>query len=59
MQPPAPSRKVSDEFTVPLCRIHHRLVHREGNEAACGGTPASTQYDIAGHAEFRDVCVPR
>jgi hypothetical protein len=27
-------RKVSDEFTVPLCRIHHREVHRDGNEAA-------------------------
>ncbi len=27
-------RKVSDEFTVPLCRGHHREVHRHGNEAA-------------------------
>jgi hypothetical protein len=27
-------RKVSDEFTVPLCRGHHREVHRCGNEAA-------------------------
>jgi hypothetical protein len=26
--------KVSDEFTVPLCRGHHREVHRSGNEAA-------------------------
>jgi hypothetical protein len=25
-------RKVSDEFTVPLCRGHHREVHRTGNE---------------------------
>ncbi len=25
--------KVSDEFTVPLCRGHHREVHRAGNEA--------------------------
>jgi hypothetical protein len=25
-------RKVSDEFTVPLCRAHHREVHRFGNE---------------------------
>ena len=25
-------RKVSDEFTVPLCRGHHREVHRCGNE---------------------------
>jgi hypothetical protein len=26
-------RKVSDEFTVPLCRLHHRELHRAGNEA--------------------------
>ncbi len=25
--------KVSDEFTVPLCRGHHRQVHQTGNEA--------------------------
>jgi hypothetical protein len=28
------SRKVSDEFTVPLCRGHHRELHRHGDEAA-------------------------
>jgi len=33
-QPRALGRKASDEFAVPLCRIHHRLVHRVGNEAA-------------------------
>ena len=27
-------RKVSDEYTVPLCRGHHREVHRCGDEAA-------------------------
>jgi hypothetical protein len=27
-------RKVSDEFTVPLCRDHHLQLHRQGNEAA-------------------------
>ena len=25
-------RKVSDEFAVPLCRTHHRQLHRTGNE---------------------------
>jgi hypothetical protein len=25
-------RKVSDKFTVPLCRLHHRELHRRGNE---------------------------
>jgi ERF superfamily protein len=34
VQPRALGRKSSDEFSVPLCRIHHRLVHRVGNEAA-------------------------
>jgi hypothetical protein len=31
-QPRALGRKASDEFTVPLCRIHHRLVHHAGDE---------------------------
>ena len=32
-QSPTLGRKVSDEFTVPLCRGHHREVHRCGDEA--------------------------
>jgi hypothetical protein len=32
-QPRALGRKVSDEFTVPLCRTHHRQVHQAGNES--------------------------
>ena len=28
--------KVSDEFTVPLCRDHHRQLHQAGNEVAWG-----------------------
>ena len=31
-QPRSLGRKVSDEFTVPLCRDHHRDLHRYGNE---------------------------
>jgi ERF superfamily len=27
-------RKVSDEFTVPLCRMHHREIHRCGDEGS-------------------------
>jgi len=33
MQPRALGRKVSDEFTVPLCRVHHRSVHRSTDES--------------------------
>ena len=33
-QPRSLGRKVSDEFTVPLCRDHHRELHRHGNEPA-------------------------
>jgi len=32
-QRPALGRKVSDEFAVPLCRLHHRELHRSRNEA--------------------------
>ena len=31
-QPKAMSRKVSDEFTVPLCRHHHDQLHRDPDE---------------------------
>jgi hypothetical protein len=34
VQPRALGRKVSDEYAVPLCRTHHREVHRQGDEAA-------------------------
>jgi hypothetical protein len=31
-QQSALGRRVSDEYTVPLCRVHHRELHRIGNE---------------------------
>src|SRR5262249_26264925 len=34
LQPRALGRKASDEFAVPLCRSHHRAVHRTGDEQA-------------------------
>jgi hypothetical protein len=34
LQPRALGRKASDEFAVPLCRVHHRAVHRAGDERA-------------------------
>ena len=33
-QPKTLGRKVSDEFTVPMCREHHHELHRHGNEVA-------------------------
>jgi hypothetical protein len=38
-QPRAIGMKVSDEFTVPLCRGHHRQLHQAGNEQACDDAP--------------------
>jgi hypothetical protein len=36
-QPRALGLKVSDEFTVPLCRGHHRQLHEAGNEVTWWG----------------------
>ena len=33
-QPKAMAKKVSDEYTVPLCRTHHRQLHHGGDEIA-------------------------
>ena len=33
-QPRALGRKVSDEYTIPVCRLHHRELHRYGDEAS-------------------------
>jgi hypothetical protein len=53
MQPRALGRKASDEFAVPLCRIHHRLVHRVGNETAwwkeIGIDPVEVARKLWGH----------
>src|SRR5262245_45401718 len=37
MQPRALGNRVSDEFLVPVCRIHHRELHHQGDEAAWWG----------------------
>jgi hypothetical protein len=39
-QPRAMGRKVSDEFTVPLCRTHHRDNHSSGDEIGWWGRRA-------------------
>ena len=58
-QSPALGRKVSDEFTVPLCRGHHREIHRHGDERAWWGErgiePVAAARDLwlASHAPPR------
>jgi hypothetical protein len=47
MQPRALGRKVSDEFVVPLCRIHHREVHRTGDERAWWKQAGIDPIDVA------------
>jgi len=37
VQPRALGHRVSDEFTVPVCRVHHRELHRQGDEATWWG----------------------
>ena len=49
-QPRGLGLKVSDEFTVPLCRSHHRDLHRTGNEMRWWGQfgiqPMSIAYKL-------------
>jgi hypothetical protein len=46
-QPRAIGLKVSDEFTVPLCRGHHRQLHHAGNEPAWWGDLEINALEIA------------
>ncbi|HEX3342740.1 MAG TPA: Rad52/Rad22 family DNA repair protein [Pseudolabrys sp.] len=46
-QPRAIGLKVSDEFTVPLCRGHHRQLHQAGNEAAWWENVKIDALDVA------------
>lgn len=46
-QPASLGRKVSDEFTVPLCRAHHRELHRHGNERAWWANLQITPLQVA------------
>lgn len=43
----AMGRKVSDRFTVPLCRLHHRELHRRGNERAWWQIKGIDPFDVA------------
>lgn len=46
-QPRTLGRKVSDEFTVPLCRDHHRDLHRYGNEQAWWANVSIEPLEVA------------
>ena len=46
-QPRTLGRKVSDEFTVPLCRSHHQSLHRTGDERAWWANLQITPLPIA------------
>ena len=46
-QPRALGRKTSDEFVVPLCRIHHRQNHGVGDERAWWQSTAIDPLEVA------------
>ena len=46
-QPRALGRKVSDEFTVPLCRAHHRQIHSVGDERIWWRASTIDPMDVA------------
>ena len=48
-QPRALGLKVSDEFTVPLCRGHHRQLHQAGDEVAWWGKSQINALEMAQH----------
>jgi len=47
LQPRALGRRASDEFAVPLCRVHHRAVHRARDERAWWRTAGIDPDQIA------------
>ncbi|SIO46517.1 Protein of unknown function [Bradyrhizobium erythrophlei] len=46
-QPRAMGRKTSDEFVVPLCRMHHRQNHQTGDELSWWKTTAADPLRVA------------
>ena len=62
VQPRALGRRVSDEFTVPLCRIHHRELHRQGDEAAWWGKlsidPLPVALKLWRHTRLNGTAIP-
>ena len=56
----AMGRKVSDKFTVPVCRLHHRELHRRGNERAWWDAQAIDPLAVAANlwGKTRKVAAP-
>jgi hypothetical protein len=63
MQPRALGRKVSDEFVAPLCRTHHREVHRVGDERAwwkqAGVDPVKFARQLWRKTRLNERAIPR
>ena len=55
-QPAALGRKVSDEFTVPLCRDHHHALHRYGNEKSWWSNMKVAPLEIANELWLASPC---
>lgn len=57
---PAMSRKVSDKFTVPVCRLHHRELHKRGDERAWWAAHAIDSLAVAANlwGTTRKVAAP-
>ena len=53
------SLKVSDEFTVPLCRAHHRELHRTGKEIGLVGESRSRAHQPGAQALAGNPPAPR
>jgi hypothetical protein len=62
MQPRALGHRVSDEFTVPVCRVHHRELHRQGDEAAWWGKlsidPLPVALKLWQHTRLNGTAIP-
>jgi hypothetical protein len=62
VQPRALGRKASDEFAVPLCRMHHRAAHRAGDERAwwqaAGIDPVKVARKLWKHTRVEDGHMP-
>jgi hypothetical protein len=54
--------RVSDEFTVPVYRVHHRELHRQGEEAAWWGKlsidPLPVALKLWQHTRLNGTAIP-